>query len=210
MTTNVYLARHGETVGNIEGRFCGHSETDLTPLGVAQARALGRRLNGLRFDGVYASDLSRAAKTAEYALEDHHGMAPVLDPAFREMHYGEWESRVGREIGQESPALLADFFRCKVQAAPGGESVQQLRTRTAAGLRNVVARHSDGTVLVVSHGNAIAAMLAELLAMPLESTWSFQLTNSSISRLAFTKSGRLTVLSINDASHIEGLTTGSD
>ncbi len=40
-TTRIFIARHGQTVSNREGRFCGHSETDLTPLGEAQARTLG-------------------------------------------------------------------------------------------------------------------------------------------------------------------------
>ncbi len=46
MPTTVFLVRHAETYGNIEGRFCGHSETELTPKGIEQARALGLRLKG--------------------------------------------------------------------------------------------------------------------------------------------------------------------
>ncbi|MCZ2109387.1 MAG: histidine phosphatase family protein [Dehalococcoidia bacterium] len=208
-TTRVLLIRHGETYGNIEQRFCGHSETDLTPLGVAQARALGERLRSAEIDAAYASDLSRAAKTAEYALEHRPQLSPVLDPAFREMHYGEWESRPGPEIGKENPVLLADFFRGKVHGAPGGETVQQLRQRTAEGMRRVVAENRGASLMVVSHGNAIAAMLAELLDMPVESTWAFAVTNTSITRLQFSKSGRVTVVSVNDAAHTEGLTAGA-
>ncbi|MCC7088486.1 MAG: histidine phosphatase family protein, partial [Dehalococcoidia bacterium] len=50
MATEVIVVRHAETYGNIEGRFCGHSETELTPKGVLQAQALGRRLKGQHFD----------------------------------------------------------------------------------------------------------------------------------------------------------------
>lgn len=204
-TTRILVIRHGETYGNIEQRFCGHSETDLTPLGIAQARALGDRLRGLEIDVAYASDLSRAAKTAEYALEHRPHLNPILDPAFREMHYGEWESRQGPEIGKENPTLLADFFRGKVNAAPGGETVQELRRRTAEGIRRVASEHRGSSLMVVSHGNAIAAMLAELLNMPIESTWTFAVTNTSITRLQFSKSGRITVVGVNDAAHTEGL-----
>ncbi len=209
MTTSIYLLRHGQTVGNIEGRFCGHSETELMDLGIAQARAAGQRLRDVPFDAVYASDLSRAARTAQYALEGREDLEVVLEPAFREMHYGEWEARIGREIGKESPQLLTDFFRCVVQRAPGGESIQEVRDRTAGALRRVVEKHDSETVLIVSHGNAIGAMVAELLRLPLESTWSFQFDNTSITQLAFSKSGRLTVLSVNDAAHISGLATAA-
>lgn len=203
MPTNVFLVRHAETFGNIEGRFCGHSETELTEKGEAQARSLGLRLKGQHFDAAYSSDLSRAHRTAQFALE-HHAvpMQPVLDPGLREMHYGEWESLIGRDIGKASPDLLREFFRCKVPA-PGGESIQDVRERTASALRNRVSAHPDSTILVVSHGNAIMAMIAELLGVPHESTWSFAVANTSITRMTFSKSGRMTLTSFNDHAHLE-------
>ena len=205
MPTSVFLVRHAETYGNIEGRFCGHSETELTEKGVTQARALGRRLRGQSFDAAYSSDLSRAHRTATFALEHHATpLLPTLDQGLREMHYGEWESLVGRDIGAKSPDLLRDFFRCRVPA-PGGESVQQVRERTAGALRRVVADHPDQSILVVSHGNAIMAMLAELLGVPFESTWSFAVANTSITRMTFSKSGRMTLTSFNDHAHLEGV-----
>ncbi|MEO8540017.1 MAG: histidine phosphatase family protein [bacterium] len=202
MPTSVFLIRHAETYGNIEGRFCGHSETELTEKGVTQAQALGLRLRGQHFDAAYSSDLSRAHRTAAYALEHHAApLAPVLDPGLREMHYGEWESLIGRDIGKANPDLLRDFFRCKVPA-PGGESIQQVRERTAGALKRTVAAHPDQTIIVVSHGNAIMAMLAELLGLPHESTWSFAVSNTSITRLMFSKSGRMTLTGFNDHSHL--------
>ncbi|MBK6318280.1 MAG: histidine phosphatase family protein [Dehalococcoidia bacterium] len=204
MPTTVFLVRHAETFGNIEGRFCGHSETELTPKGVEQAQALGRRLRGQRFDAAYSSDLSRAHRTALYALEHHaEPIEPVLDPGLREMHYGEWESLKGGEIGARDPDLLREFFRCKVPA-PGGESVEQVRARTAAALRRTVEAHPESTLLVVSHGNAIMAMIAELLNVPNESSWSFAVTNTSITRLIFSKRGRMTLAGFNDHSHLDG------
>jgi len=204
MSTQVLVVRHGQTYGNIEGRFCGHSETDLTPLGIAQARALGLRLQSTPLDAAYSSDLSRAALTAGHALEGRD-LAAVPDPDLREMHYGEWEARPGREVGAECPDLLRDFFTCRVHSAPGGESIQELRARTAAAVRRVAEAHRGGTVLVVSHGNAIMAMLAELLRLPIEATWSFRCDNTSISRLEFSKSGRFTLLGYNDFAHAEGI-----
>lgn len=202
MPTTVLLVRHAETFGNIEGRFCGHSETELTPKGIEQARALGLRLKGQKFDAAYSSDLSRAHRTAVYALEHHaEPMAPVLDPGLREMHYGEWESLIGHEIGKANPELLREFFRCRVPA-PGGESVQQVRERTAGALRRTVQAHPDATLLVVSHGNAIMAMLAELLNVPNESSWSFAVANTSITRMTFTRSGRMTLTGFNDYAHL--------
>jgi len=206
MPTNVVLIRHAETYGNIEGRFCGHSETGLTPLGIEQAQALGERLRDHRFDAAYSSDLSRAHDTARYALEHHHQpLAPILDPGLREMHYGEWEALPAKEIGAKNPDMLREFFRGLVPA-PGGESITQVRERTASALQRVVASHPDQTVMVVSHGNAIMAMIAHLLGVPDRQTWSFAVANTSITRMQFSKSGRMMLLGFNDHAHVEGRT----
>ncbi len=130
-------------------------------------------------------------------------MVPTLDQGLREMHYGEWESLTGKEIGEKDRDLMREFFRCRAPA-PGGESIQQVRARTAASLRKIVETHPDETVLVVSHGNAIMAMLAELLDVPNESTWSFAVANTSITRMQFSKSGRMMLTGFNDHAHTEG------
>lgn len=206
MPTEVLVIRHAETVGNVEGRFCGHSETDLTPRGIAQARALGLRLRGQQFDAAASSDLSRALLTARHALEHHPSpLDPLPDARLREMHYGEWESLPASEIAHTQAEVLREFFTGRRQAAPGGESISQLRERTAAAVRDLVERHRGGRIVVVSHGNAIMAMLAELLHVPLERTWSFAVANTSVTRLTLSRSGRVTLAGFNDCSHLEGL-----
>lgn len=205
MVTRVIVVRHGQTYGNLEGRFCGHSETELTPLGVRQAMALGARLRGSEIDAAYSSDLSRAAKTAAHVLEHRPGLQAAPDPGLREMHYGDWEGLPGRELHEKHPEQLRDFFQGRLQSAPGGETLQQLRERTSAAVRRAIEAHRGGSVLIVSHGNAIMAMLAEFLRLPIEATWSFACDNTSITRMQFSESGRFTLLSYNDATHIEGL-----
>ena len=204
MTTTVLLVRHGQTFGNVEQTFCGHTDTELTPLGIAQAEALGRRLKGQKIDAAYASDLSRARMTAQHALAQSHPLPIQLDADLREMHYGEWEGLAGAALRESHKDLLRDFFLCRAPA-PGGETVAQIRDRTAGAVRRIAAAHIGQTVLVVSHGNAIAALLAEMLQMPIESSWSFAVENTSLTRMQISKSGRLTLLGFNDASHIHGL-----
>ena len=64
----ILLARHGETAWNAEGRYQGQEDIPLSPVGEAQARALGERLRDVRIDRAVASPLSRALRTAELAL----------------------------------------------------------------------------------------------------------------------------------------------
>ncbi len=201
--TRVIFLRHGQTYGNVDGLFCGQSETALTPLGIAQARAAGRRLASVGFDGVRASDLSRASDTAKYAIEERPELAHSHDTRLREMHYGEWETRSVKEISKETPGALKAFFRG--DAAPGGENVMQLRARMREAVLEAVAAHRGGTVLLVSHGNAIMGMVAEFLQLPAEMTWAFACDNTSITQVQFSPSDRFTLLSFNDAHHTVGL-----
>ena len=205
MSTRVLLVRHAQTFGNIEGRFCGHSETELTPLGIAQARALGLRLAAEKIDGAVCSDLSRARLTAEAVLESHGDIVPAFDAGLREMYYGEWEAMLGTDVRALHPELMRSFFLGGIEGAPGGESIAEVRTRTAAAMLRAAELHRNGTVLIVSHGNAIMAMLAEVLGLPLERTWAFSIENTSVSRLLVTSKGHVTIQSLNDAAHIHGL-----
>ena len=202
-STEIYLIRHGETYGNIDELFCGHAETALTPRGIAQARAVGRRLAEVEFSQAYASDLSRATDTARNAL---HGRDVPLafDRRLREMFYGDWEALPGKQIEHAHRDAMRAFFMCEAPA-PGGETVAELRARTSTALREIVAAHPGERVMVVSHGNAMMALMAELMNLPLQATWSFAFENTSLTRLHFSKRGRLTVFGLNDFSHIHGI-----
>ncbi len=201
--TELYVVRHGQTYGNIDNLWCGHAETELTPLGIAQARATGRRLAHVPFAAAYASDLTRTHDTARHVLEGRN--VPLqLDPRLREMYYGEWEARSGPEVEKEQPERLKQFFRCQAPA-PGGESFADLRHRTKAAIFDAVEEHRGEAILVVSHGNAIMGMLAELLGLASEATWSFALDNCSLTRLHISRRGRATVFCVNDTAHTQGL-----
>ncbi len=69
----ILLARHGETDWNRERRWQGHTDRPLTPRGREQARALAKRLDRVRLEAVYASDLTRARETA-VAVAERQGL----------------------------------------------------------------------------------------------------------------------------------------
>ncbi len=207
MSTDIYLVRHGQTYGNIEQRWCGHSETALTSLGIAQAQAAGRRLASIGLTAALSSDLSRAADTARHALNGR-AIDHALDAGLREMHYGDWEDLPGADVEKQNPERLREFFFCRT-SAPNGETIAALRQRTSASFWRAVELHRGGKVLMVSHGNAMMALVAELLKLPLEATWCFQFENASITKLNVSRSGRLTVHSVNDAGHLESLAPGT-
>src|SRR3546814_6731941 len=87
----ILLARHGETQWNAEGRYQGQEDIALSPVGEAQARALGERLREVRIDRAVASPLSRARRTAELALGESRAGMLARDPGLMEIAHGTWE-----------------------------------------------------------------------------------------------------------------------
>src|SRR5919197_1148474 len=119
----ILLARHGETVSNLEGRWQGQTDSPLTERGLAQARELGRALADEPLAAVYSSDLGRALETAREVAAPH-ALEVTPDPRLRELHVGRWSGRVGRESRGEFPGLSALWGdRPAELVLPGGESL---------------------------------------------------------------------------------------
>lgn len=202
--TRILLTRHGQTESNRDGLFCGHSETSLTALGEAQARALGARLQAVEIAAVYTSDLSRAMATAGIAL---HGRAVPhhVDAGLRELHYGEWEMQREREIRQRNPELYRLMEReDPAWRPPGGEDMLAVRHRTYAALMRIAQAHGHATVLIVTHGTAINCLVAEVLAMAPSHTFRVDVANCAVSEIELRK-GRPVVTLLNDRSHLATL-----
>ena len=201
--TRILLTRHGQTVTNREGRFCGHSETALTDLGRDQAAALCRRLSTVPIHAAYTSDFGRAIDTAAIVLEGRR-ITPSVDPDLRELHYGEWEQHRERDVARTD--------RWKGQVAlmraedpawrpPGGETVLEVRDRTFAALTRIAEAQAGKTVLVVTHGTAINCMLTAVLGMAPEFTFRVAVANCGFTDLVYASS-RFTVTTLNDTSHL--------
>ena len=71
MSCRIYMIRHGETVWNVASKLQGHANVALSDNGRRQAELLGKRLSGLKFDQIYASDLARAYETARIIAQYH-------------------------------------------------------------------------------------------------------------------------------------------
>jgi broad specificity phosphatase PhoE len=173
-------------VANSEGRFCGHSETELTAEGRAQAEALAARLQAIPIAAAYTSDYRRSIETCAIALAGRD-VTPAVDCDLREIHYGLWEMERERDIRKRDPKQYA-LMRAEDPAwhPPGGEMLADVRERTAAAMRRIGAAHQGAHVLVISHGTAIACMLAEVLGMPLAHSLRLETANCGLSLLVAT------------------------
>src|SRR5436305_6369838 len=93
----ILLARHGETVSNVERRWQGQADSPLTERGLAQARELARALTDAPIQSVYSIDLVRAFQTAA-AIAAPHGLTVQPDQRLREFNTGGWTGKTHDEI----------------------------------------------------------------------------------------------------------------
>lgn len=159
--TTLWLVRHGETDWNREGRWQGqapHAPT-LNVTGRAQALGLAMQLQGRDFAAIYTSDLQRAQDTARTLA--HQVAAPLyFEPRLREMNLGVWEGMLTEELTRRYPSELREREVNPLTARPpgGGETVAEVVTRVRAAADDIAQRHASASVVLVSHGLALAAL----------------------------------------------------
>lgn len=158
--TEVFLVRHGATEWNAAKRAQGQADIPLTSPGLRQAQTAASRLVAFPLDGVYSSDLIRAADTARVIAEPH-GREVVLDPDLREIDQGEWEGLHISEIAERWPELWGPARHYR--ARPGGEAPADVRRRALRAVVRMTQSHPHGRVAAVSHGGTIRWISAEVL-----------------------------------------------
>lgn len=178
--TQLWLVRHGQTDWNVEGRYQGQADKPLNANGLAQAEQLAAQLDGRRFEALYSSDLLRARQTAE-ALSRKTGLAVQIDPRLREINQGEWEGELAVVIRERYEIQLAGRRADPINGRPpGGESASEVAARVRAAADDIARRHPHGAVLVVSHGLALATLIARADGIPLEKVYSVIPDNAAI------------------------------
>ncbi|MEU7146576.1 histidine phosphatase family protein [Streptomyces sp. NPDC045456] len=161
----IVLWRHGQTAWNLERRFQGSTDIELTEEGVAQARRAARLLAALDPDAIIASDLRRAAATAR-ELAAVTGLEVTHDPGLRETYAGAWQGLTHEEIVARYGEQYTAWKRGEPVRRGGGELETEVADRAAP----VVERSADklpdgGTLVVVSHGGTIRTTIGRLLGL---------------------------------------------
>src|SRR4029077_8761940 len=120
--SRIYLARHGQTAYNLEGRFQGQMAVPLDETGRAQAAELAERAAAHGFAALWCSPLLRARETAD-VVSARIGLVPVEDARLMETDAGEWTDRTFAAVHAEAPAQFAAFLAGSSDFAfPAGES----------------------------------------------------------------------------------------
>ena len=208
MVTRVLLIRHGQSQGNAEGRFGGHTATPLSARGRRQAEATARALASESFSAIYSSDLPRAIETA-MPLARLTGLEVTRTEAFRERSVGVMEGLTFEEAAALHPEQYAALLRRDFEhVLSGGESYRQMLDRASRELDRAIEQHSGGRIAVFSHTGTICILTLHLMgaldAPELRPVW-IATANCGITRFELRADGFVRVLAINDTRHLAGL-----
>ena len=162
----IVLVRHGESEWNAVGRWQGHSDIGLSPLGRRQAAAtaafVARYEPEVRM--VVSSDLERVTQTAEPAARAL-GLPLKIDRRLREIDVGWWSGLTTGQIKARDPGAFAAYRAGEDVPRGGAETETQLRSRVVAAVNDLRAECAPGTLLVFSHGGPVRAMVGHVLGM---------------------------------------------
>ena len=203
--TNVLLVRHGQSKGNAERRFGGHTATPLSARGRNQAIATARILKSENVTAIYSSDLARAMETAK-PLSNMTGLAIHGTTAFRERDVGVMEGLTFEDAAQQHPEQYAALLRRDFEyVLSGGESYRQLLDRARQKLDEIIEENRGGRIVVFSHTGTICILALHLMGAldspELKPVW-ISSANCGITRFELRNDGFVRVLAINDTTHL--------
>jgi len=180
-------------------------DVPLNETGLRQAEATGRRVANMeRPVALYSSPLSRAVKTAE-AIGGHVHLAVEIHPGLVDIDYGEWQALTPNEARSQWPEMIDDWYNSPHRAViPGGESLSDIRVRAMRAVRDLAARHTGQTIVLVSHTVINRIILMCILGIGNERFWHIRQEPCAINVFEV-DAGDYTLVSLNDTCHLNNL-----
>jgi broad specificity phosphatase PhoE len=196
------LVRHASSTWNDQRRIQGQLDPPLSEKGWEQAGKVAARLRGTLLEGFYCSDLQRARETAA-SIAKEVDREPVLMPELREVALGDWEGLNREEIIARDPAAWESWRSAPSwDVVPGGEGTDAFEGRVGAVLDQLLARHTSGRVLVVTHGGVIQVALLRVVGRSSNGLFPFTIKNTSLTVLEGSPD-RLVIERVNDTCHLD-------
>ena len=177
---NIYIARHGETIWNMEGRIQGRSDPDLSRKGYVQSLGLLDQLKSRPLSAIYTSTLKRSFLTAQ-PVADHLGLPIQRQPELDEIAFGMLEGKLLLKFDEE---LKNEWERFRdhrfTYHIPGGENYTDVANRIRPFLERILRHHEGQEVLIVGHRVVNRLLIGMLLEYPLEWVLNIEQTNDCI------------------------------
>lgn len=163
----LFLVRHGQSLWNLENRFTGWKDIDITEAGIEEARKAGIALKGERIDIAFTSALIRAQHTLSVILDEigNPDIPVIKNKALNERCYGNLEGLNKADTALKYGAEQVHIWRRSYDVVPpGGESLKDTYNRVIPYFeREIKPLLKKGeNVLIVAHGNSLRALIMYL------------------------------------------------
>ena len=196
----IYIIRHGETYGNINGD--GFSETDLTPRGEAQARLLGERFKNEKIDCIYTSPLTRALKTTAEIKKYHKDVPVKVNSIFL-------EKGTPADYSGLSPEKIYELLpEAQVEKLfPLGEENSEKAYERAKEIIEKIKAENDfsSTVVIVAHGTFNSFLVLGALGFENKENFNFSHLNTGVTLVNYLYEDgvlKTKLKFLNDTSHL--------
>lgn len=201
----IHLIRHGQTDFNRQGIIQGSGiDSDLNDTGKLQAKRFFEHYSHIPYDHIYTSVLKRAIQSVDGFIQK--GIAHTALEEFNEINWGIMEGRRG---GPETAALydrmISQWSNGQLDTAiEGGETPLAMYERQANGMRQLMSKTDEETVLICMHGRALRSFLCLLTGTPLKDMEIWQHENLCLYELDF--NGKVfEITKANDKTHLMGI-----
>jgi 2,3-bisphosphoglycerate-dependent phosphoglycerate mutase len=161
------ILRHGQSQWNLENRFTGWVDIDLSEQGIREAQDAGEKLKNYKFDKAYTSDLIRAQRTLDIILDiiKQKDIPVEKDKALNERMYGDLQGLNKDETREKFGAEQVKLWRRSYDTAPpNGESLKDTADRVIPYWeKHIVPDLKAGkNILISAHGNSLRALVMYL------------------------------------------------
>jgi len=197
MKSQLAIVRHGQSQYNLENRFTGFADVDLTAQGREEAVMCGRKLNGMQFEACFTSVLKRAIETLDIILETiGQKQLPIYkDAALNERNYGDLQGLNKAETADKYGSDQVTLWRRSFDIAPpGGESLKQTQERVLPYYYEHIEPllQQGKNILVVAHGNSLRALMMHLENISTEAIAHVDLLTGVPRVYTFDNAGKIT------------------
>ncbi|MBV8490628.1 MAG: histidine phosphatase family protein [Candidatus Eremiobacteraeota bacterium] len=197
----VYVARHGETDWNRDGRYQGQRESSLTELGERQAAALAGDLGNKGLARVISSPLARCVQTAA-PLARRAAVALETDARLIEIAHGTWEGRLRADVEREDAERMRAWMQSPATVAfEGGESLAAVAARWDGFAASLSGKKP---VAVITHDVIVRIAILRAQGRPFADFWQPRVCNGGYAVFEV-EDGRWSSLEANCDHHLEGL-----
>jgi broad specificity phosphatase PhoE len=176
----IYVARHGETPWNAEGKIQGRSDPGLSPKGYDQSLVLFEQLKDRSISAIYTSTLQRAILTAQPIAE--HFRLPIQEQSeLDEIAFGILEGKeflnFDEEVKLEWEKFKKDRFTYRI---PGAENYTDVTLRVKPFVERILRDDEGKEILVIGHRVVNLMLMGLLLDLPVQNMFRIEQTNGCI------------------------------